>query len=141
MMTCVAQNSYASFEVKHTAVIHPAAVTKQYATHHKTSIVYRLTEKIHALLLPHDPDDPYYIPNKKGIFGTLALIFGIASFIPIYGLLFGAAAIVLGLIGMHKHQKLAKAGLVLGCIGFIANLVYLALLVILAFGSYTLAVF
>ena len=144
LMTCTLQNVYAAFPVKpatafsaaHAAKpVAPAAVT---TTTHKSGFVYRIRERVHALLAP---PQIYGIENKKGIFGTLALVAGILSFIPIYGMLFGAAAIVLGIIGMHRHQKLAKLGLILGIAGIVANMVYLTIIIFESLAGFSIAVF
>ncbi len=57
---------------------------------------------------------PENLPNHKGTLGTLAFVFGFCGLIPVIGALFSIAAIILGAMGMHKHQKHALAGLILG---------------------------
>ncbi len=57
------------------------------------------------------PEDRH---NVKGKIGTLAFVFGLCGFIPILGAGASIAAIVLGIIGMRKHQKHSLAGLILG---------------------------
>ncbi len=52
--------------------------------------------------------------KKDGVVGRLSFIFGFCGFIPLIGALFSIAAIVLGAIGIKKHQKHALAGLILG---------------------------
>jgi len=143
IMACAVQNAYGSFAVKPAGNFSPAAQpAAPAATHtttvHKTGLTYRIRERVHSLLMP---PKLYGIENKKGIFGTLALVCGILSFIPVYGMLFGAAAIVLGCIGIHRHQKLAVLGLVLGSVGILANIVYLAIIIIESFSGFALAVF
>ena len=144
MVICTVQNAYAAFPVKPVTAFSPAPAATQAApaaiatTTHKTGFAYRIREKVHAIFMP---PKIYGIENKKGIFVTLALIAGILSFIPVYGILFGVAAIILGIIGMHRHQKLAKLGLILGCGGILANMIYLTIIIIESLAGFTIAVF
>ncbi len=70
--------------------------------------------------------------NKGNIFGLLALIFGITAVVLSWccgiGLLPGAAAIVLGILGMRKanegkadNKTMALVGLILGIVGVVAS--------------------
>ncbi len=51
---------------------------------------------------------------QKGTLGKLAFVFGFCGFIPVIGALFSIAAIILGAMGLRKHQKHSLAGLILG---------------------------
>ncbi len=63
-------------------------------------------------IFTHHPDDTHH--NVKGIAGKLSFIFGLCSIVPIIGIMFGIPAIIIGAIGIRKHQKHALAGLILG---------------------------
>ena len=145
IITMMAQTLYGAYAVHPAGTFYTAPATTpaaaavaDKAAGHKAGLAYRIRERVHSLIMA---PQIYGIHNKKGIFGTLALICGILSFIPVYGMLFGVAAIVLGCIGIHKHQKLALLGLVLGCAGILANIVYLTIIIIEALQGFTLAVF
>jgi hypothetical protein len=67
-----------------------------------------------------DPESP--------IFGILSLVFGILGWVTL-PLLFGLAAIVLGIIGLHRELNgLAIAGLVLGALILIIMVLFIAIL-------------
>ena len=67
-----------------------------------------------------DPEGP--------IFGILSLVFGILGWVTL-PLLFGLAAIVLGIIGLHRELNgLAIAGLVLGALILIIMVLFIAIL-------------
>ena len=137
LMTCQVQPSFGAFAVKHTDInSHTSIVrnkTNKIATGYKTSKASQFVQRFSSLLhLPHDPNTD--IINEKGIFGTLALIFGCLSFIPLYGILFGMAAIILGFVGKHYHQKHSRVGILLGMIGIVANAIFVSVLIIEALG-------
>ena len=70
--------------------------------------------------LNSDPEGP--------IFGILSLVFGILGWVTL-PLLFGLAAIVLGIIGLHRELNgLAIAGLVLGALLLIIMVLFVAIL-------------
>ena len=70
--------------------------------------------------LNSDPEGP--------IFGMLSLVFGILGWVTL-PLLFGLAAIVLGIIGLHRELNgLAIAGLVLGALLLIIMVLFVAIL-------------
>jgi len=136
MLTMAAQSAQGAFMVKRAVTTKAAVHAPVVATGHNTSLLYRIREKAHSLL-----PKIYGIENKKGIFGTLALVAGILSFIPIYGMLFGAAAIVLGCIGIRRHQKLAMLGLVLGCAGILANAIYIGVIIYESYLGFAIAAY
>ena len=81
---------------------------------HNQSVAVRFFQKKADQLKSIFPAHPENLPNHKGTLGTLAFVFGFCGFIPVIGALFSIAAIILGAMGMHKHQKHALAGLILG---------------------------
>ena len=52
--------------------------------------------------------------GQKGPLGKLSFVFGFCGLIPVIGALFSIAAIILGAMGLRKHQKHSLAGLILG---------------------------
>ena len=131
-----AQSAQGAFVVKRAVSTTALAPAQAIVNEHKTSIAYRVREKVNTML-----PKLYGIHNKKGIFGTLALIAGILSFIPIYGFLFGAAAIVFGCIGIRRHQTHAVLGLVLGCAGILANSIYLGIIIYESYIGFAIAAY
>jgi peptidyl-prolyl cis-trans isomerase B (cyclophilin B) len=77
--------------------------------------------------------------KKNSVIAILSFIAGLISFVPFYGFLFGFAGIVLGVIALSfkkerekKGRGFAIAGLILGVIGIIINLIILFLFSVLA---------
>ncbi len=67
---------------------------------------------------------PYPMPQRQdNTLGIISLILGIVSFFT--GIIFSVLAIVVGYIGMKRDQKYALAGLVLGVITLILNILLL----------------
>ena len=58
--------------------------------------------------------------------GAYALAYGLVGFVPMFGLLFGVLSIVKGIAGMNRDEsrKLSIAGLVIGIISIIFNVVF-----------------
>ena len=58
--------------------------------------------------------------------GAHALAYGLVGFVPMFGLLFGVLSIVKGIAGMNidESRKLSIAGLVIGIISIIFNVVF-----------------
>lgn len=61
---------------------------------------------------------------QKGGFGTSSLVLGIIGLI-IFPVIFSTLAIIFGAIGLHKDQKFAKAGLILGIVGWVIWIIML----------------
>ena len=58
--------------------------------------------------------------------GAYALAYGLVGFIPMFGILFGILSIVKGVAGINRDEsrKLSIAGLVIGIISIIFNVIF-----------------
>lgn len=83
-----------------------------------------------ATMKPARTPAPPATPEIGLILGILALVFGIlaiATWSSIAAVIFGAAAIIVGVIGLgHTWRGLSLAGLILGIIGVVVGLVSIA---------------
>jgi len=125
------QFAYAAYpvsSVQQTFAVSKATAVKYESRKTSSFISFFHSRSAQAKYFSSHPDPTHH--NVKGIAGTLSFIFGLCSIIPIVGILFGIPAIVIGLIGVHKHQKHALAGLILGActtvLGIIITLVIIA---------------
>ncbi len=58
--------------------------------------------------------------------GAYALAFGLVGFIPMFGIVFGILSIVKGVAGINRDEsrKLSIAGLVIGIISIVFNVIF-----------------
>ena len=80
--------------------------------HNSTNAVLKqaTTLTLKSLINSHPMDSR----GQKGPLGKLSFVFGFCGLIPVIGALFSVAAIILGAMGLRKHQKHSLAGLILG---------------------------
>ena len=91
---------------------HATSGSKSIATHHSAAATFfrKKADQLKSIFQAHPQDSP----GQKGTLGKLSFVFGFCGFIPVIGALFSIAAIILGAMGLHKHQKHSLAGLILG---------------------------
>lgn len=150
ILAFAAQPSFAAFPIKRTTASAPVVTHTNTSPARLNTALSRFRYRMEALTHPGQP-----VKKTNGAIGTLALVFGIVSFIPVLGIVFGStlgvltfltvsgiflgsAAVVLGVLGLQKHEKYAGAGLILGVIGVLLDLIILtAIAIATAIGSIT----
>lgn len=133
-----AQPSFAAFPIKSipatedsvvtaanelTAVLTPPQATEKHAT---------FSESVKRMFHKSDIERRDNHTKKGGINGLLSMIFGIAGILTISwlgGILLGIPAIILGVIGMKRHEQFSVTGLILGIVGVTLTLLLLVLAV------------
>jgi hypothetical protein len=71
--------------------------------------------------------------NQSNTFSILAIVLGGLALL-VFPVVFGPAAIILGVVGLTKKERLAPIGLTVGILGLVLGMVIGALVGMAAFG-------
>jgi uncharacterized membrane protein YfcA len=85
--------------------------------------------KEHIRMTTTPPETPATPAKPTAILSILSLVAGLISFVCCGGLLFGAAAIILGVLGRKRENSkgLALAGIILGAVGAVTGTIFIIL--------------
>jgi hypothetical protein len=124
-LSLVVQPSFGAFPAKHPATTNVPENTTGPANDYGSGSASQLSTKLAPIVHAFDGKHHGH-ESDNNTQGRLSMVFGIAAlatFVVGGGFLFGIPSIILGVIGLRRHQTHSRAGVIMGGIAFVLSII------------------